>query len=74
MTVRRSPAPLPRSGNLVAALQSSRQALSAIQGQLDALLEALRDPAGVVDPEAADGLRDAAARASAAVARLAQTR
>ena len=74
MTVRRRPAPLQRSGNLVAALQSSRQALSVIQGQLDALLAALRDPAGVVDAEAADRLRGATARASAAVAALAQTR
>jgi hypothetical protein len=69
MTVRRSEAPLVRGSQLQAALRSSREALTSLEGQLDALLAAVRSPG--------DSLRVAAERvslatfdASAALARL----
>jgi hypothetical protein len=71
LIVRRSEAPLVRGGPLAAALRSSREALAAVEGQLDALLAALRDPVGGPDATAADRLSGAAARAGSAVASLA---
>ena len=59
MTVRRSEAPLVRQGQLAAALRSSREALTDLQGELDALLAAVRGGGSV---------RDAAARVSGATA------
>jgi hypothetical protein len=53
-------------------LRASREALSDIQGQLDALLSAVRAPAGRPDPDAADRLRRATKRAGAAMNRLAE--
>lgn len=60
MTVRRSEAPFVRGTQLQAALRSSREALTDLEGQLDALLSAVRAP-GV-----GAGLRAAAARVSGA--------
>jgi len=70
MTVRRPEAPLLRSGQLAAALRSSREALSDIQDQLDALLAVLRDPAAAPDAGAADRLRGATRQADSALAAL----
>jgi hypothetical protein len=70
MTVRRPEAPLARSGQLAAALRSSREALSDIQEQLDALLAVLRDPAAAPDAGAPDRLRGAARQADSALAAL----
>jgi hypothetical protein len=58
MTVRRSEAPLVRQSQLAAALRSSREALTDLEGQLDSLLSALRGPGA--------GLRESAARVSGA--------
>jgi hypothetical protein len=54
----------------VAALRRGREALSDIQGQLDALLAALRDPAAPLDASAPDRLAGAAKEADAALASL----
>jgi hypothetical protein len=68
---RREAAPLWRGSQLAAALRSSREALSAVEGQLDALLAALRDPGSAPpDAAAADRLSGAAARAGSALASL----
>jgi len=69
VTVRRPGAPLVRSG-LSAALRSSRQALSELTGELDALLALLRDPAVIPDATAAERLRGAARHAGSAFASL----
>jgi hypothetical protein len=71
LIVRRREAPLWRGSQLAAALRNSREALSAVEGQLDALLAALRDPGSAPpDAEAADRLSGAAARAGSALASL----
>ena len=70
VTVRRSEAPLLRSSNLVAALGDSRAALCRLQGELDAILTALRDPTAAPDTASADRLRGAAQVADEAFASL----
>lgn len=71
MTVRRpARAPLARSLGLGDALRASREALSDIQHQLDALLKAVRAPHGQPAPDAPDRLRLAARRAGSAFDRL----
>jgi hypothetical protein len=68
MTVRRSEAPLVRQGQLAAALRSSREALVDLQGELDALLAAVRGGGSL--SAAADRVSGATADAGAALARL----
>ena len=70
VTVRRTDAPLLRSATVSAALRQSRTALSHIEGELESLLAALRDPAARVDAAAADRLRGATAAAGDALASL----
>ncbi|MES1171819.1 MAG: hypothetical protein ABUL77_01170 [Bacteroidota bacterium] len=73
LTVRPSwSAPLNRPVPVGEALRASREALGDIQRQLDALLEAVRRPAGRPAPDAADRLRQATARAGAALSLLAR--
>jgi hypothetical protein len=62
---------LGHSARLTDALRASREALSDIQGQLDALLAMVRAPAGRPEPDAADRLRRATKRAGVAMNRLA---
>src|ERR1700744_6723676 len=69
VTVRRSEAPLQRSTNLAAALRDSRAALSSLEGELDAILAALRGAAGPATADA-DRLRGATRAAAAAGASL----
>jgi hypothetical protein len=69
MTVRRSEAPLVRGSQLAAALRSSREALTDLEGQLDALLAAVRGPAGSLQ-SASDRVSGATREAGAALARL----
>jgi hypothetical protein len=69
MTVRRSEAPLVRGSQLAGALRSSREALTNLEGQLDALLAAVRGPAGSLR-SAADRVSGATHEAGAALARL----
>lgn len=69
MTVRRSEAPLVRGSQLAAALRSSREALTDLEGQLDALLAAVRGPAGSLQ-SASDRVTGATREAGAALARL----
>jgi hypothetical protein len=68
MTVRRRAAPLVRQGQLAAALRSSREALTDLQGELDALLAAVRGGGSLSD--AADRLSGATSDAGAALAQL----
>jgi len=68
VTVRRGS--LPRLVTIAAALRDSRDALGKLEGELDALLAALRDPAGRADAAAADRLRGAVRAASSAFAGL----
>jgi hypothetical protein len=70
VTVRRTEAPLLRSASLAAALRQSRAALTTLEGELGALLEKLRDPAGRPDEEAPDRLHGATSAAAAALASL----
>jgi hypothetical protein len=70
VTVRRSGANLVRS-SLAAALRSGREALVDIEGQLDDLLAALRDPGRRIDAAAPERLRGAAEQAGDALAWLA---
>ena len=56
--------------DLAAALRTSREALTDIEGQLDALLAALRDPAKALDKRAPDRLRGATQNAGTALASL----
>jgi hypothetical protein len=72
MTVRRSHAPLVRQSQLAAALRSSREALTGLEAELDALLAALRGPSGGLAARA-NGVACATADAGAALARLGQT-
>ena len=68
MTVRRREAPLLRQGQLAAALRSSREALVDLEGQLDALLAAVRGAGSV--RAAAERVSGATNDADAAIARL----
>jgi hypothetical protein len=68
MTVRRSEAPLVRGSQLAAVLRSSREALTGLEGELDALLAAVRGGGSL--RAAADRLSSATAEAGDAVARL----
>jgi len=52
------------------ALRTSREALTDIESQLDALLSALRDPAAALDKRAPDRLRGATQDAGTALASL----
>jgi hypothetical protein len=70
VTLRRSEAPLLRSATLAAALHESRTALCRLEGELEAILTALRDPTARPDVAAADRLRGATRAADAAVASL----
>lgn len=70
VTLRRSEAPLLRSATLAAALSSSRMAICQLEGELEAILTALRDPTARPDEAAADRLRGAAWVADAAIASL----
>jgi hypothetical protein len=70
VTVRRGATTLPRPGDVAAALRSSREALLDIEGQLDALLAVLRNPAAAPDAAAPDRLRGAARNAGTAMASL----
>ncbi len=73
MTVRRAGANLVRS-SLAAALRSGREALVDIEGQLDALLAALRDPGRAIDAGAPERLHGAAQQAGDALASLMSSR
>ena len=70
VTVKRSQAPLSRTGNLAAALRASKAALTAIEGQLAELLATLQDPNGCPDLAAVDWLRRAASSAAESIASL----
>ena len=59
-----------RSIDVAAALRSSREALADIEGQLDALLAALRNPAAPLDARAPARLRGATRDAGTALATL----
>ena len=73
VTVRRGGgANLVRTTQLAAALRQSREALVDIEGQLDALLSALRDPAAALDAGAPERLHGAARDAGSALAALAR--
>ena len=69
VTVRRGSS-APRLATLAAALRQSRDAINRIEGELDALLAALRDPAGRADAASADRLQAAMQAAGVAVAGL----
>jgi hypothetical protein len=58
----------------VTALRRGREALSDIEGELDALMSMLREPAPRLDPEAPDRLAGAARRAQSALGALADLR
>jgi hypothetical protein len=72
MTVRprRGAGSLPRTTQLAAVLRSSREAICDLEGQLDALLMTLRDPASAPDAGAAERLHGAARQAGSALASL----
>jgi hypothetical protein len=70
VTVRRAGANLVRSTQLAAALRESREALTSIEDQLDALLATLRDPAAAPDASAPERLHGAARHAGSALAAL----
>jgi len=70
VTVRRGGANLVRSTQLAAALRESREALTNIEDQLDALLATLRDPASAPDASAPERLHGAARHAGSALAAL----
>jgi hypothetical protein len=78
VTIRRKGAGLQRSSEegggaddgVAAALRKSREALVDIQGQLDALLAALRNPDAAPDAGAPERLRSATRRAGSALAAL----
>jgi hypothetical protein len=59
-----------RSSTLAAALRESRTAICQLEGELEAILTALRDPTVRPDETAADRLRGAARAADAAIASL----
>ena len=72
VTVRRAGvgARLVRSTAMAAALRASREALTDIEGQLDALLATLREPAGVLEATAPERLQGATRSAGSALAAL----
>jgi hypothetical protein len=70
VTVRRREAPLVRSTSLAVALRDSRTALSSLEGELDAILKALRSADGAPPGTAADRLRGATRAAAAAIGSL----
>ena len=70
VTVRRSEAPLLRSTNLATALRDGREALSSLEGELDAILKSLRSADGAPEMTSADRLRGATRAAEAAMASL----
>jgi hypothetical protein len=51
-------------------LRQGRQALTQLQGELDSLLAAIRNPGSRIDPSAPDRLRDATRLAASALASL----
>jgi hypothetical protein len=53
-----------------ASLRQGRQALTQLQGELDSLLAALRNPGSRIDPSAPDRLRDVTRLAASALASL----
>jgi hypothetical protein len=55
---------------MAAALRASREALTDIEGQLEALLAVLREPAGVPEATAPERLHGAARNAGSALAAL----
>lgn len=61
-----------KSTAMAAALRASREALTDIEGQLDALLAMLRDPAGAPDEGAPERLRGATRDAGSALAALSE--
>ena len=69
VTVRRGGS-LPRLVTLAAALRESRDAIGKLEGELDALLAALRDPTAATDAAAADRLRFALRAAGLALSGL----
>jgi hypothetical protein len=69
VTVRRG-STAPRQATLAAALRQSRDALGRLEGELEALLAALRDPAARADVAAADRLRGAVRAAGVALSAL----
>ena len=70
VTLRHAPAPFGRTATLAASLREGRAALARIEGELDALLETLRNPEGRPGADAADRLRGALESAHAVVGRL----
>jgi hypothetical protein len=60
--------------DVATALRTSREALSVIEGQLEALLAALRDPTAALDKRAPDRLRGATQDAGTALASLTAAR
>jgi hypothetical protein len=64
MTLRRSEAPLVRGSQLADALRASRESLTDLEGQLGALLSALRG--AEASPAAAGALRSASDRVTGA--------
>jgi hypothetical protein len=72
MTVRRSHAPLVRQSQLTTALRSSREALTGLEAELDALLAALHGAPAALAARA-NGVACATADAGAALARLGET-
>ena len=72
VTVRRAGtgARVVRSTAMAAALRASREALTEIEGQLEALLAALRDPGAALDAAAPERLHGAAGHAGNARAAL----
>ena len=66
--MRRRGAPLVRGGQLAKALRSSREALTDLEGQLDALLAAVRGGGSL--RAAAEGVSGATLHADDALARL----
>jgi hypothetical protein len=69
MTVRRSEAPLVRTSQLQAALRSSRETLTDLESQLDALLAAVRGPGSGLRA-ASERVTNATQDAGAAMERL----
>jgi hypothetical protein len=69
VTVRRGSS-APRQATLAAALRQSRDALGRLEGELEALLTVLRDPAVRADAAAAERLRGAIRAAGSAFAGL----
>src|SRR5256885_8385779 len=66
----RAPASRPSPRRAVAALRRGREALTDIEGQLDALMLQLREPSPRIDRDAPDRLAGAARRAHHALAAL----